>query len=198
MPLCAACGKKRASNRCARCLKVCYCNAECQRAHWSVHKRNCKGCSDCIYHQITGWIGGKNVVIGNYLDPLDPEENAAARAEKVDKKVQTIQTFAFNRDLDVDLYISQLNGRFRVYNLYAWKTEDTVYTDALVRADVVIVNPSTLNIAAIFEELRDMRVIVDDEAYKAQYRNDGLSVSWAVNTEDLMISEILKALKDSI
>lgn len=39
---CAYCDKPCMQRKCARCKKVCYCNAECQKKHWSIHKLNCK------------------------------------------------------------------------------------------------------------------------------------------------------------
>ena len=40
---CDHCGTLGAKQRCGRCRRVSYCNAECQRAHWKTggHKRNC-------------------------------------------------------------------------------------------------------------------------------------------------------------
>jgi hypothetical protein len=43
--VCAQCGKADGSKqftRCARCLAVCYCCLECQKAHWLGHKTACK------------------------------------------------------------------------------------------------------------------------------------------------------------
>lgn len=45
-PKCSSCGKKPLEGcqlkRCANCYTVGYCNQECQKAHWEVHKDNCK------------------------------------------------------------------------------------------------------------------------------------------------------------
>jgi tetratricopeptide (TPR) repeat protein len=39
---CAACGKELDKPKfCARCKKVAYCGAECQKAHWKTHKNEC-------------------------------------------------------------------------------------------------------------------------------------------------------------
>eukprot|EP01029_Cantina_marsupialis_P011668 TRINITY_DN25967_c0_g1_i1.p1 TRINITY_DN25967_c0_g1~~TRINITY_DN25967_c0_g1_i1.p1 ORF type:complete len:431 (+),score=141.60 TRINITY_DN25967_c0_g1_i1:36-1328(+) len=43
--VCAKCGKEeedRAFKRCARCFSVAYCSRDCQKAHWSKHKKPCK------------------------------------------------------------------------------------------------------------------------------------------------------------
>ncbi|CAI9743271.1 ubiquitin carboxyl-terminal hydrolase 19-like isoform X1 [Octopus vulgaris] len=44
--MCSSCKKKspegRPLKRCTRCYKVGYCNQECQRAHWEIHKESCK------------------------------------------------------------------------------------------------------------------------------------------------------------
>jgi hypothetical protein len=40
---CALCGKSDGIfSKCARCKKTTYCSAECQRADWKVHKKECK------------------------------------------------------------------------------------------------------------------------------------------------------------
>jgi len=42
MYTCAACAEACSFNKCGRCKKVHYCNAECQKAHWKEHKPVCK------------------------------------------------------------------------------------------------------------------------------------------------------------
>ena len=41
--ICAMCGKmvKSSVNKCSRCKKVHYCNRDCQKSHWKVHKKEC-------------------------------------------------------------------------------------------------------------------------------------------------------------
>lgn len=42
---CARCKKSEqpeALKRCGRCLQVCYCSADCQKADWPTHKKACK------------------------------------------------------------------------------------------------------------------------------------------------------------
>ena len=39
---CALCNKfVEKKNKCAKCLSVVYCNRECQKAHWKIHKPKC-------------------------------------------------------------------------------------------------------------------------------------------------------------
>lgn len=40
--LCGHCGKACGDLKCARCLQVRYCDAECQKAAWKAHKSECK------------------------------------------------------------------------------------------------------------------------------------------------------------
>ena len=40
--VCAKCGAMAVTSKCSRCLRVCYCNKQCQEKHWSVHKKVCK------------------------------------------------------------------------------------------------------------------------------------------------------------
>lgn len=42
---CAHCKKEGASQSCARCLKVSYCDRTCQTLHWSAHKQDCRKAS---------------------------------------------------------------------------------------------------------------------------------------------------------
>ncbi|KAL0052246.1 hypothetical protein WJX82_010627 [Trebouxia sp. C0006] len=39
---CGQCGKTGAARRCSKCRLVIYCSSECQKAHWAVHKKECK------------------------------------------------------------------------------------------------------------------------------------------------------------
>lgn len=39
---CAACGEERGVKKCSRCHFDAYCDQECQRSHWFVHKKYCK------------------------------------------------------------------------------------------------------------------------------------------------------------
>lgn len=39
---CTTCGEEEGGKRCARCHFDVYCNKECQRLHWSVHKKYCQ------------------------------------------------------------------------------------------------------------------------------------------------------------
>jgi hypothetical protein len=38
---CGNCGNAEATSRCSRCRVIAYCNKDCQKAHWSLHKRMC-------------------------------------------------------------------------------------------------------------------------------------------------------------
>ncbi len=41
---CSHCGKAAQNlKKCSGCRQVRYCNAECQRAHWPQHKKDCRG-----------------------------------------------------------------------------------------------------------------------------------------------------------
>lgn len=40
---CAACGSPHPARRCAGCRLASYCNTNCQRTHWQVHKIACRG-----------------------------------------------------------------------------------------------------------------------------------------------------------
>lgn len=39
---CANCSQEHCTKKCARCKKVFYCSAECQKEHWKLHKQSCK------------------------------------------------------------------------------------------------------------------------------------------------------------
>ena len=38
---CATCGEERAPKKCSKCRQVQYCDRECQRLHWFIHKKEC-------------------------------------------------------------------------------------------------------------------------------------------------------------
>jgi hypothetical protein len=38
---CAQCGQLEATSRCTQCQQVCYCDRDCQRAHWPQHRVQC-------------------------------------------------------------------------------------------------------------------------------------------------------------
>jgi hypothetical protein len=40
--VCAECKKPNATSRCSACKKVFYCSKECQKKHWSQHKKTCQ------------------------------------------------------------------------------------------------------------------------------------------------------------
>jgi len=42
MPTCSNCGNPKAELRCSQCKKVYYCNIDCQRSHWKIHKHDCR------------------------------------------------------------------------------------------------------------------------------------------------------------
>jgi len=39
---CTCCGDRHIFNKCSACKMVRYCNARCQKLHWSAHKNFCK------------------------------------------------------------------------------------------------------------------------------------------------------------
>ncbi|XP_043671149.1 ankyrin repeat and MYND domain-containing protein 2 [Vespula pensylvanica] len=39
--VCVTCGEEKASKKCSKCKAVQYCDRECQRLHWSMHKKAC-------------------------------------------------------------------------------------------------------------------------------------------------------------
>lgn len=39
--VCATCAEVNATKKCAKCKAVQYCDRECQRIHWFVHKKEC-------------------------------------------------------------------------------------------------------------------------------------------------------------
>lgn len=39
--LCSACGDENPDKKCSKCKQVQYCDRECQRIHWQIHKKEC-------------------------------------------------------------------------------------------------------------------------------------------------------------
>jgi len=38
---CSSCGEEKPDKKCSKCKQVQYCDRECQRLHWFMHKKNC-------------------------------------------------------------------------------------------------------------------------------------------------------------
>lgn len=38
---CSTCGEEKPDKKCSKCKQVQYCDRECQRIHWFMHKKNC-------------------------------------------------------------------------------------------------------------------------------------------------------------
>lgn len=41
IPVCHACGEEKPAKKCSKCKSVQYCDRECQRLDWFMHKKNC-------------------------------------------------------------------------------------------------------------------------------------------------------------
>lgn len=41
IPYCSTCGEEKPAKKCSKCRSVQYCDRECQRLHWFVHKKAC-------------------------------------------------------------------------------------------------------------------------------------------------------------
>lgn len=38
---CSTCGEEKPDKKCSKCKEVQYCDRECQRLHWFMHKKTC-------------------------------------------------------------------------------------------------------------------------------------------------------------
>lgn len=43
---CNTCGEEKATKKCAKCKSVQYCDRECQKLHWFLHKKVCSKLSE--------------------------------------------------------------------------------------------------------------------------------------------------------
>jgi ankyrin repeat and MYND domain-containing protein 2 len=41
IPVCSSCGQEKPDKKCSKCKSVQYCDRQCQRLHWFVHKKEC-------------------------------------------------------------------------------------------------------------------------------------------------------------
>lgn len=41
MTYCSTCGNEKPDKKCSKCKAVQYCDRECQRTHWFMHKKTC-------------------------------------------------------------------------------------------------------------------------------------------------------------
>lgn len=49
--ICMTCGEDKATKKCSRCKTVQYCDRECQRIHWFLHKKACNRLNQSINSQ---------------------------------------------------------------------------------------------------------------------------------------------------
>ncbi|XP_034945473.1 ankyrin repeat and MYND domain-containing protein 2 [Chelonus insularis] len=59
---CVTCSEERANKKCSKCKAVQYCDRECQRLHWFLHKKECA--------RVNGGISGLNFKASN-IDKAD-------------------------------------------------------------------------------------------------------------------------------
>lgn len=50
--ICATCSEEKATKKCSKCKMVQYCDRECQRLHWFIHKKTCNQLSEFSTSQI--------------------------------------------------------------------------------------------------------------------------------------------------
>lgn len=41
IPICSTCGEEKPAKKCSKCKVVQYCDRNCQRLHWPIHKKEC-------------------------------------------------------------------------------------------------------------------------------------------------------------
>ena len=41
MTCCSSCGEEKPDKKCSKCKEVQYCDRQCQRLHWFMHKKTC-------------------------------------------------------------------------------------------------------------------------------------------------------------
>lgn len=49
IPYCSTCGEEKPAKKCSKCKTVQYCDRECQRLHWFIHKKACNRGSSPVY-----------------------------------------------------------------------------------------------------------------------------------------------------
>ncbi|XP_049867088.1 ankyrin repeat and MYND domain-containing protein 2 [Pectinophora gossypiella] len=54
IPYCSTCGEEKPAKKCSKCKSVQYCDRECQRLHWFVHKKACNRESSAPTSTATG------------------------------------------------------------------------------------------------------------------------------------------------
>lgn len=63
---CSTCGQEKPDKKCSKCKAVQYCDRECQRLHWFMHKKNCPR----LLAAVLAGAGGKDQGKG----PIDTSE----------------------------------------------------------------------------------------------------------------------------
>lgn len=52
IPMCNTCGEEKPAKKCSKCKVVQYCDRNCQRLHWPVHKKECTRLSQGVANDV--------------------------------------------------------------------------------------------------------------------------------------------------
>ncbi|KAL0272468.1 UNVERIFIED_CONTAM: hypothetical protein PYX00_005426 [Menopon gallinae] len=74
--ICATCGEEKASKKCSKCKSVQYCDRDCQRHHWFVHKKFCDILSRSTNKNDTSDEKAKREAVNAATEALVSEINA--------------------------------------------------------------------------------------------------------------------------
>lgn len=84
---CSTCSEENAAKKCSKCKAVRYCDRECQRLHWFIHKKECARTSNSISSPATGTsqnseaknVEAESVTSQNVTSQNGPSQNGSTQ-----------------------------------------------------------------------------------------------------------------------
>ncbi|KAI5720796.1 hypothetical protein M8J77_011757 [Diaphorina citri] len=83
---CVTCGEENATKKCAKCKTTRYCDRECQRLHWFIHKKECARSGPSAQPDDGKSAQSDNGKLGNAVNGTAGEEKPVTKEDKREEK----------------------------------------------------------------------------------------------------------------
>ena len=106
---CEYCGKEDEHiQMCTGCRRVRYCSAECQNAHWSEHKPNCKVCCEVIFTYAHEGDQGQDVYNVYMSSKLDEESFVKTILDTIPLKSDNLHDLHHLMKLSTAIFVGRI------------------------------------------------------------------------------------------